>query len=180
MLHRKPQCVFDHRRGKSQTDAGCKGARHHVVRSEIRGRALRYARYRFLSRTMPIKTKRWNDPRGPHDGFRLLICRLRPRGVAKAAEPWDAWWPELGPSRSLLDDFHGKGASKTRLSWDAYLPRYLDEMSQPGAVWRIRALAERVKAGETVTLLCSSACTDPERCHRTVLAELLEGRAPRT
>jgi hypothetical protein len=42
-------------------------------------------------------------------------------------------------------------------------------------VWRIRDLARRAAAGETITLLCSSACDDPARCHRTLLARLVEG-----
>ena len=49
---------------------------------------------------MHIKTKRWNDPVEADDGYRLLVCRYRPRG------------------------------------WSASLPR---------------------EAGETITLLCSSA-----------------------
>jgi uncharacterized protein YeaO (DUF488 family) len=127
---------------------------------------------------MPVHTKRWNDPVEQADGFRLLVCRLRPRGVPKAGEPWHDWWPDLGPSRQLLDDFHGK-RRPAPLPWDDYVPRYLDEMSRPAALWRLRALAQRIEAGETVTLLCSSACVDPARCHRTLLAELLAGvRAP--
>jgi len=123
---------------------------------------------------MPVRTKRWNDPPDRADGFRLLVCRIRPRGVPKATEPWDAWWPELGPSRRLLDDFHGK--SGPALDWDAYVPRYLDEMQGAAQVWRIRDLARRSAAGETITLLCSSACTDAARCHRTLLARLVEHR----
>jgi uncharacterized protein YeaO (DUF488 family) len=122
---------------------------------------------------MPIKTKRWIDPPEASDGFRLLVCRLRPRGVAKAKQPWDAWWPELGPSRALLDDFHGKGPSGEQVAWPEYERRYIHEMREPGAVWRMRDLAQRAAAGETITLLCSSACRDPARCHRTVLARLL-------
>jgi uncharacterized protein YeaO (DUF488 family) len=126
---------------------------------------------------MPLRTKRWNDPIGADDGFRLLVCRIRPRGVAKATEPWDEWWPDLGPSRGLLDDFHGKSRTPA-LPWEEYVPRYLDEMAQPGALWRLRALADRLGRGETITLLCSSACTRPERCHRTLLAGLLEPAQP--
>src|SRR5689334_13019586 len=84
---------------------------------------------------MPVRTKRWNDPRERDDGFRLLVCRLRPRGVAKARETWDEWWPDLGPSRELLDAFHGKGRAAP-LPWDEYVPRYLDEMRAPGAIFR--------------------------------------------
>ncbi|KYF70309.1 hypothetical protein BE11_42630 [Sorangium cellulosum] len=37
----------------------------------------------------------------------------------------------------------------------------------------IAELARRVQGGEAMTLLCSSACVDPERCHRTMLARLI-------
>lgn len=126
---------------------------------------------------MPVRTKRWNDPPEPEDGFRLLVCRIRPRGVPRARETWDAWWPDLGPSRALLDAFHGK--VQAPIGWDDYRPRYLEEMQGAAQVWRIRDLARRTAAGETITLLCSSACTDPSRCHRTLLARLIErgGRA---
>jgi uncharacterized protein YeaO (DUF488 family) len=120
-----------------------------------------------------ILTRRWNDPREDGDGLRLLVCRLRPRGVPKATQPWDEWWPELGPSRELLDAYHGKGRAGP-LPWDEYAGRYLEEMQAPSALWRIRALVSRLAAGETITLLCSSACVDPTRCHRTLLAALLE------
>jgi uncharacterized protein YeaO (DUF488 family) len=121
---------------------------------------------------VPVRTKRWNDPRERDDGFRLLVCRIRPRGVARAAETWDEWWPDLGPSRELLARFHGK--SGPALAWDAYVPLYYDEMRGSAQLWRIRALAGRAAAGETITLLCSSACTDPAHCHRTLLARLIE------
>ena len=111
------------------------------------------------------------------DGFRLLVCRIRPRGVAKAGEPWDEWWPDLGPSRGLLDDFHGKRGAP--IAWEAYVPRYLDEMRGAAQLWRIRDLARRSADGATVTLLCSSACTDPARCHRTLLASLITAAATR-
>ena len=123
---------------------------------------------------MPLATKRWNDPPEPGDGHRLLVCRIRPRGVPKAGEPWDAWWPDLGPSRRLLDDYHGKTAPP--IPWKDYAARYLDEMAGPAQLWRIRDLARRLAAGETITLLCSSACKDAEHCHRTLLARLIGPR----
>ena len=49
---------------------------------------------------MPIKTRRWNDPPDKDEGYRLLVTRYRPRGVAKADETWDAWEPKLGPSKN--------------------------------------------------------------------------------
>jgi uncharacterized protein YeaO (DUF488 family) len=121
---------------------------------------------------MPIKTKRWNDPREPEDGFRLLICRYRPRGVAKSAETWDAWEPHLGPSADLHAAVYGKRGGK--LSWESYRKLYLAEMRQQTAL--IEQLADRVKKGETITLLCSSACERESRCHRSLLKELIERR----
>ena len=125
---------------------------------------------------MPVRTKRWNDPPAPDDGFRLLICRIRPRGVAKADETWDDWWADLGPSRRLLDEFHGKAGPP--IAWETYERRYLEEMGGAAQVWRIRDLARRAVAGETLTLLCSSACHDPARCHRTLLANLIARKRP--
>jgi uncharacterized protein YeaO (DUF488 family) len=119
---------------------------------------------------MPIKTKRFNDPIDPDDGFRLLICRYRPRGVSKAEESWDAWEPKLGPSRELHAAIYGKKG--TAISWEAYRARYLMEMKSQKKL--IEELAERVKKGETITLLCSSACERESRCHWSLLKELIE------
>ncbi|MEK7467893.1 MAG: DUF488 family protein [Planctomycetota bacterium] len=122
---------------------------------------------------MPLLTRRWNDPRGPGDGFRLLICRFRPRGVSAADETWDEWWPRLGPSRELHAAFYGKAGDA--IGWEEYRARYLAEMKSQ---WiGIEVLAKRHTAGKTITLLCSSACDDPARCHRSLLADLIETSA---
>src|SRR2546425_9084764 len=114
---------------------------------------------------MPVLTKRWNDSKEAGDGFRLLICRYRPRGLPKGEETWDAWEPDLGPSKELLADYHGKGRLAT--GWAEYRARYLREMQKRKA--EIEELARRVKAVETITLLCSSACEREARCHRSLL-----------
>lgn len=120
---------------------------------------------------MPLKTKRWNDPAEADDGHRLLVTRYRPRGLPKSEETWDAWDKELAPSVELHAAAYGKGDRLT-LSWDVYRQRYLREMlPQRG---RIKALADRVRAGETITLLCSAQCTRAERCHRSLLKALIE------
>ena len=121
---------------------------------------------------MPIRTRRWNDPERSGDGLRVLVCRYRPRGLPKAKETWDAWLKDLGPSRELHADFYGKNGPP--ISWPEYRRRYLSEMEAQGAL--IDSLAQRVRKGETVTLLCSSACTDPSHCHRALLERLIEDR----
>lgn len=122
---------------------------------------------------MPIHTKQWDDPREPADGYRLLVSRYRPRGLAKADETWDAWAPNLGPSRELHAAFYGKGG--VPVNWPLYRSRYRLEMRRQRAA--IAALAERSRAGETITLLCSSACTRESRCHRSLLKELIDAGA---
>jgi uncharacterized protein YeaO (DUF488 family) len=122
---------------------------------------------------MEIRTRRWNDPPERGDGRRLLVCRYRPRGVRKEDETWDAWCKELAPSVELHAAYYGKHAPPIGL--DEYRRRYLAEMRAQEA--RIAQLARRCASGETLTLLCSSACVDERRCHRTLLAELIRAAA---
>jgi uncharacterized protein YeaO (DUF488 family) len=122
---------------------------------------------------MAVRTKRWNDPPSPDDGYRLLICRYRPRGVCKQDEPWDAWCAALAPSRELHAAAYGKTAPA--LDFQEYARRFRAEM-RPRGYW-LSGFADRVRAGDTITLLCSSACTDEARCHRSIVKELIEAAA---
>lgn len=121
-----------------------------------------------------IKTKRWNDAPQPDDGFRLLVARYRPRGISKDEEQWDAWWPELGPSVELHAAAYGKDG-RPKLDWADYERRYIAEMR--GQTRLIQWLARAHAGGDPLTLLCSSACTDEARCHRTILRHLIERAA---
>ncbi|HEY7315750.1 MAG TPA: DUF488 family protein [Gemmataceae bacterium] len=125
-----------------------------------------------------IKTKRWDDRRAKSDGFRLLICRYRPRALPKSKETWDLWWSHLGPSKDLHAAYYGKHG-QTPINWKEYRRRYLDEMKGEEQQESIAVLAEKVAEGKTITLLCSSACTDPAHCHRTLLKQLIEEQVGR-
>jgi uncharacterized protein YeaO (DUF488 family) len=112
-----------------------------------------------------IRTKRIYDPPSPEDGYRLLIMRLWPRGVTKAAV--DGWEKDLGPSRELLTSFRAG-----KLTWEDFAARYREEMSaREELLGRYRDLGRR----ETVTLLCG--CHDEAHCHRSLLKEILESEA---
>jgi uncharacterized protein YeaO (DUF488 family) len=76
----------------------------------------------------------------------------------------------VGPSRALHADFYGKNGPP--ISWPQYRARYLAEMKAQKA--RIAEIAARVRAGETITLLCSRACEDESHCHRSLLRDLIE------
>ena len=111
-----------------------------------------------------IRTKRIYDPPSPEDGYRLLIMRLWPRGVRKAAV--DGWEKDLGPSRELLTSFRAG-----KFGWEDLAARYREEMSaREELLERYRDLGRR----ETLTLLC--ACQDEARCHRSLLKEILEAK----
>jgi uncharacterized protein YeaO (DUF488 family) len=123
---------------------------------------------------MPLKTKRWDDPKDPDDGYRLLICRYRPRALPKKKETWHNWLCCLGPSRKLHADFYGKNGPP--IGWEEYRRRYLEEMQAQIPQDFIEELAAMITEGKTITLLCSSACTDESRCHRSLMRQLIEER----
>lgn len=123
---------------------------------------------------MPVRTKRWNDPRDEGDGYRVLVCRYRPRGVRSEDEPWDVWCKGLAPSEELHADAYGKRGPA--IAWTEYEARFAEEMRGSAGFW-LEGLAARVRRGDTVTLLCSSACVDPARCHRTLVKRLVEEAA---
>lgn len=119
---------------------------------------------------MPIKTKRWNDPREPDDGYRLLVTRYRPRGVRKEDETWDKWLPALGPDKALHAAVYTDRSSP--IPWPQYRRSYVELQRANHEL--IAGLAQRSAGGETITLLCSSACVRESRCHRSILMELIE------
>jgi uncharacterized protein YeaO (DUF488 family) len=123
---------------------------------------------------MSIRLKRWNDPRSPSDGYRVLVCRYRPRALPKSRETWDMWIADAGPSRELHADYYGKHGPPIGMA--EYKRRYLAEMgSRPDVVEKLAALA----AQGTISLLCSSRCEDPALCHRTLLKALVEDELKR-
>ncbi len=125
-----------------------------------------------------IETKKVHgDPVEPSDGTRVLITRYRPRFVARGKETWHAWDRRLAPSKELFDSFGGKGG-RTKLSWEEYRERFLEEMERPEAQAALGEWAKRSAGAETITLLCF--CKDETHCHRSLVRTLLERleRAP--
>lgn len=100
----------------------------------------------------------------PGDGFRVLVDRLWPRGVAKEGAQIDLWFKEIAPSTELRKWF---GHDPER--WPEFRRRYFAELDQsPEAV---ALLVERLRKG-TVTLVYGAK--DPEHNHARVLADYLE------
>lgn len=72
---------------------------------------------------MPILIKRVYDPPEPDDGYRILVDRLWPRGVAERDAAIDLWMRRIAPSDELRTWFHHKAAN-----WDEFVTRYEAEL----------------------------------------------------
>lgn len=117
-----------------------------------------------------VSTKRIYETASRADGTRVLVMRLWPRGIRKSAV--DLWLRDLGAELRNLRLWHAG-----RLSWPELRRRYLAGLKQPPAseaLAELRSLAQR----GPLTLLCS--CADPARCHRTLLASVLEQASSRS
>ncbi|KOU16199.1 hypothetical protein ADK52_34070 [Streptomyces sp. WM6372] len=112
--------------------------------------------------------RRVYDPPEPGaDGVRVLVDRLWPRGLSKAAAAVDQWPKAVTPSRELRTWFHGGGGSARE-----FRARYEAELAEPEAAAELARLRTLAEAGP-VTLL--TAVKDPASSHAAVLAELLSG-----
>jgi uncharacterized protein YeaO (DUF488 family) len=111
-----------------------------------------------------IKIKRIYEPKSPHDGKRILVDRLWPRGITKSEAGTDEWLKEIAPSDELRKAF-----SHDPEKWPDFRKRYRKELLKK------KELMERLR-GEgdknTLTLLFSSK--DEERNNAVVLKEVLE------
>jgi len=123
---------------------------------------------------MTVAIKRVYDLPSPHDGARVLVDRLWPRGLSKEAAALDAWLKDLAPSDQLRKWFHAH-----RQQWNKFREKYLKELSSDKAGEALQKLYEIQKQHRQLTLLYAS--TDQERNNAVVLKQVVEGgRKPPT
>ncbi len=116
-----------------------------------------------------IRLKRAYASPAPADGARILVDRLWPRGLSKAAAAIDQWLKEIAPSTGLRQWF---GHDPAR--WREFRRRYAAELRAcPDA---LRDLRERARRGP-ITLIY--AARDEAHNDAVVLREVLLGRSPR-
>ena len=70
-----------------------------------------------------ITLARVYDRPGPEAGFRVLVDRVWPRGVARVGAPWDVWLKELAPSTALRQWF-----AHDRARWEPFQERDFQEL----------------------------------------------------
>ena len=111
-----------------------------------------------------IAIKRAYDESSDTDGLRILIDRLWPRGVTKAALKHDAWPRALTPS-SVLRKWYGHDPER----FVEFRRRYREELAaHQEEVAALRALVK----GRKATLV--TATRELELSHAEVLREILE------
>jgi uncharacterized protein YeaO (DUF488 family) len=113
---------------------------------------------------MNIELKRVYDDHGHTEGYRVLVDRLWPRGIAKTELPYDEWLHDLAPSTALRKKF---GHDPAR--WDAFRTEYLAELkAQAATLARLRAIARKQR------LVLLYGAKDEEHNQAVVLRDVLQ------
>jgi len=110
-------------------------------------------------------------PRKPGEGLRLGTVRRPPRGVPKSdfarLDYYDVWFPNLSPSAELV---HEALRAADGRGWAAFCRKFRGEMTAPD---RSRELDVLAALSHHTNLALGCYCRDENRCHRSVLRELL-------
>ncbi len=115
---------------------------------------------------MQVTVRRVYDPPGSHEGLRVLVDRLWPRGVSKEALKYDIWEKSIAPTPELRKWF---GHAPQR--WDSFREKYRKELKTAEVQERLKAILEQADK-RNITLLYGAR--DAEHNHALILADELE------
>ena len=123
---------------------------------------------------MAIRVVRLGTDRLPGEGLRIGTVRRPPRGVPKSdfasKNYYDVWLPILSPSPETVK--LGLKSESDR-DWAKFTKRYRTEMSKPEPAATLNLLAALSRNAD---FSVGCYCENEERCHRSVLRELLTER----
>lgn len=117
-----------------------------------------------LTMKLKINLKRVYEAPAPADGYRILVDRLWPRGLARETAMIDRWEKEAAPSAALRKWFAHDPAL-----WQGFRSKYLAELRANELLPQLAAL---IREKQTVTLLY--AAKDTEHNQAVVLKAYLE------
>lgn len=117
---------------------------------------------------MTVILKRVYEAASPHDGARVLVDRLWPRGLTKDQAGLDAWLKELAPSNELRKWYHAHPEQ-----WSKFRERYLRELATEAASAALEELYRLRNQRKRLTLLFASKNLDHNNA--TVLKQLVDG-----
>ena len=125
---------------------------------------------------MALRVVRLGSPRARGEGLRIGTVRRPPRGVRKSdygrRNYYDLWLPELAPSQKWVSWALAEPWTDAR--WRKYARNYRREMREPRAQHLLELLAA---LSHSSNLSIGCYCEREERCHRSLLRELLAGKA---
>ena len=123
---------------------------------------------------MAVRIVQLGSPRASNEGLRIGTVRRPPRGVPKSEfasrNYYDVWLPNLAPSDPLLKA--GRSA-KDETDWRSFIKRYRSEMSRAE---NSRVLDLLAALSHQANFSVGCYCDDEQRCHRSVLRQLLAER----
>lgn len=117
-------------------------------------------------RKAALQVKRVYEPPSRDDGVRVLVDRLWPRGLTKAAAAVDLWLKDIAPSVTLRRWFNHDPSR-----WQEFTRRYAEELDKKTAA--VAALIGAVRRGR-VTLVFGAR--DREHNNATALKTYLTRR----
>jgi len=100
-----------------------------------------------------IKIKRVYDKIDIHDGTRILVDRLWPRGVRRSTSNIDLWLKDVGPSTELRHWFDHEPDK-----WDEFKKRYINELNNNRAFDKLLDII--LNSNDDVTLLYATKDTE--------------------
>jgi uncharacterized protein YeaO (DUF488 family) len=112
-----------------------------------------------------VRCRRVYDPVSDDDGFRVLVDRIWPRGLAKEDANLHSWEKDVAPSHELRM-WYGHKPER----FEEFKRRYIAEL---GAATGRAGLARLRELAEQGTLTLLTASRDLEHSQAAVLAELL-------
>lgn len=117
------------------------------------------------SQAITIRVARIYEAPSDHDGYRVLVDRLWPRGIRKAAALFDEWNKDIALSTEIRKAFGHKDEN-----FQQFREQYIDELNHnPAAHEFVQSLLDKKP---TVTLLI--AANNPRSNHGIVLKEFIE------
>ena len=120
---------------------------------------------------MSLRIVRLGSPREEDEGLRIGTVRRPPRGLRKeeyaAKDIYDVWFPNLSPSEPLLKEAQ---AAEDERSWKTFKRKFLAELKKPEPSKDLDLLAA---LSHHTNLSIGCYCRDENRCHRSILRELL-------
>ncbi len=123
---------------------------------------------------MSLRVVQLGSPRFENEGLRIGTVRRPPRGVSKSEYSslnfYDVWLPQLSPSAELMPQ--ARNAS-TPAEWNRVMRQFRKEMATPDNNHLLDMLAA---LSRTTSFSVGCYCEDEDRCHRSVLRELLKER----